>query len=119
MADALSSDGARPVAAIASRWVVQLVLEAIRAPVELCNSSIGFVMASAMPALTREGPIPRRRIFFGVVPEMMKPPIITLLPERIEVRVETLIKLFSPEGGVGVGVGVAVGVGVGVEPGTK
>ena len=73
-----------------------------------CSSRIGSARAPATGgfAVDREGPMARKRIFFGWVPVTIKPPMRTLSPVRTLRRVEMLSEASS--GGVGVGVGVGV-----------
>jgi hypothetical protein len=72
--------------------------------------------------LLNDGPMPRSKMCFGLVPVMINPPIATLFPVPTSNRVERfwawVIGAGLPVGvGVAPGVGVAVGVGVGVAAG--
>src|SRR5213593_2967254 len=89
----------------------QSSLEAIKAPVPSCSSSVGSCNGSGTPYWPSSGPMARMITLFVPVPCTMNPPIITLSPVCTKARVEMLPSL---AGGVGVGVGVGVTVGVDV-----
>src|SRR5436190_21650164 len=76
-----------------------------------CSCIIGSASALATPTWVSDGPIARRSKCLGSFPVMMKPPMPTLPPVRMFIRVERL------RAWAGVADGVTVGVGAGVTPG--
>src|SRR2546423_4791999 len=114
MTDSRSSVGWKMVPSICARWSsFQLSFLKINAPLLPRSSRTGSRSRSLSPACAREGPMPRRNSFLGVLPVMIKPPIMTLSPVPTRRRVE----MFKAWAGVDVAVGVAVGVAVAVAVG--
>src|ERR1051326_7756053 len=100
MADSRSFVGGIPLCRIVSSWVSrQLLLKAIRVEHEK-SSRYGSRNGFGTPAWVRDGPIPRIRTCFGVVPEMMNPPMPTLSPVWTRILVERLRACAGVEGGV-------------------
>src|SRR2546423_655014 len=107
MTDSRSSVGWKMVPSICARWSsFQLSFLKINAPLLPRSSRTGSRSRSLSPACAREGPMPRRNSFLGVLPVMIKPPIMTLSPVPTRRRVE----MFKAWAGDAVAVGVAVGV---------
>src|SRR3954466_9197822 len=89
MADSRSLGGRRSAGTdpkYVSFW--QSSLEAITAPVLSCNSNEGFASGLLIPKLLNVGPNARTRTVLVPLPEIVKPPIRTLLPNCANTRVE-------------------------------
>src|SRR5205085_1236603 len=78
------------------------------------SSRVGSASESLIPKAAREGPMPRTATFLEAVPEIMKPPMPTLLPVWTRILVERLSALVGVADAVGVGLAVEVAVGVGL-----
>src|SRR3977135_2018173 len=113
IADSRSLVGARPSALIwASCESLQLLFVMVPNAPGPWTSRVGSARTSAAvkPNLVNEGPMARMMTCFGTAPVMVKPPMPTLFPVSVRMRVD---RFSVCEGGVAVGVAVGVGVGVG------
>src|SRR5437588_12996161 len=72
---------------------IQLSLDASNPPLESYSSKIGSCNALEIPEFERLGPIARKMTFFGPLPVMINPPIMTLSPVWTKARVEILANL--------------------------
>src|SRR5437764_5134421 len=117
MTASLSSVGWKMVPSIWARCGLsfQLSFCVISDPFGPCSSSTGSLRteAAGTPALTRDGPTPRKTTGFDAFPVMINPPIMTLSPTSTRRRVE----MFNACAGVVVGVAVGLAVGVAVAVG--
>ena len=78
IADSLPSAGASPLAVMSRTWslvmippiivVLQLSLEAIKAPVLSCSSNVGLASALGTPYRVSSGPMARTITLFGCSP---------------------------------------------------
>src|SRR5204863_7979396 len=86
--------------------VCQLSFEAIKAPLPLCSSNVGFASAfgRVYGGADNSGPIARRMTVFGPVPWTIKPAIMTLSPVCTKARVEMLPRRDAVDFGIAAGV---------------